>query len=212
MSEEFLDLPRCPWCHTATPTLKRIWDYEYRLGIFGRNHWRNFQCSKCHHIVMTRSESQPIGSPAMRDVFPSRTRQLDESIPKRARVFLYQAQDTIDSPDASIMVCSSALDVMLQGKGIEKSKDDLYTRIKKAAQKNLITEDMAKWAHQIRLVANESRHPDKDVSAATLVEARQSLEFTLALAEILYALPARVTKGLEESAEKAQSEEKEEGG
>ena len=214
MSEEFLDLPRCPWCHTATPTLRRIWHYPPQPINPGADIWENFQCSRCQNIILTKLEYEECFDEnkwRITQILPSSSQQLDESIPEQARDFLGEAQDAIGSPHASILVCSCALDVMLREKGIKKSEGDLYTRIEMAAQQNLITQNMAKWAHQVRLVANESRHPDEDVSPAIQEEARQSLEFTLALAEILYALPARVTKGLEESAEKAQSEEKEGG-
>ena len=46
------------------------------------------------------------------------------------------------------------------------------------------------------LEANDSRHPETEKTAPTQEDAEQSLEFVLALAEILFVLPARVTRGL----------------
>ena len=37
----------------------------------------------------------------------------------------------------------------------------LYSRIQQAADDHLITSEMAKWAHQVSLDANEPRHADE---------------------------------------------------
>ena len=58
---------------------------------------------------------------------------------------------------------------------------------------------MAKWAHQVRLDANDQRHADESAPLSTKQDAERSVRFALALAEILFVLPARVTRGIEES-------------
>ena len=50
----------------------------------------------------------------------------------------------------------------------EYKKGSLYSRIDKAAEDHLITEEMAKWAHEVRLDSNEPRH-DADLQAHTLI-------------------------------------------
>jgi hypothetical protein len=45
--------------------------------------------------------------------------------------------------------------------------------------------------------ANDPRHADKNASHKTKEEAEQSIEFTEALAEILFVLPSRVRRGIE---------------
>jgi hypothetical protein len=59
----------------------------------------------------------------------------------------------------------------------------------------VITEGMAAWAHQVRLDANDPRHVDAARPHATQAEAKQTLEFAIALAEFLFVLPARVARG-----------------
>ena len=54
---------------------------------------------------------------------------------------------------------------------------------------------MAKWAHQVRLDANEQRHADESIPLPTIGDA----QFVEALAEFLFVLPARVSRGIEES-------------
>jgi hypothetical protein len=89
---------------------------------------------------------------------------------------------------------------MLKDKGLKDGS--LYDRINQAAERHLITPDMARWAHQIRLEANDQRHSDEEAKLPTEEEARRSLTFALALGEVLYVLPARVTRGIEETKQK----------
>jgi hypothetical protein len=56
---------------------------------------------------------------------------------------------------------------------------------------------MKTWAHEIRLAANDERHPDFD--DATPDDAQQCVEFALALAQNLFVLPARITRGLDKA-------------
>lgn len=95
------------------------------------------------------------------------------------------------------MLCASAVDEMLKLKGY--TEGNLYSRINKAAADRLLTEDMANWAHQVRLEANDQRHADMNSLLPTVNEAKQSVEFTKTLAELLFVLPAKVTRGLSAS-------------
>ena len=95
------------------------------------------------------------------------------------------------------MLSASSVDAMLKVKGYKDGS--LYQRIKDASAGHIITEDMATWAHQVRLAANDQRHADESAQFPTTQEAQRSLDFAMALAEILFVLPARVTRGLQES-------------
>ncbi len=93
------------------------------------------------------------------------------------------------------MLAASAVDAMLKAK--EYREGSLYARINQAATDHIITEDMARWAHHVRLGANEPRHADEEKPHATpQIEAAQSVEFASALGHILFVLPSRVTRGL----------------
>lgn len=93
------------------------------------------------------------------------------------------------------MLAASAVDAMLKAKGY--SEGSLYTRIRKAAEDHTITPEMAEWAHQVRLEANDVRHADEEELHKTVDQARQTVEFARALGEFMFALPARVRQGLE---------------
>ena len=60
------------------------------------------------------------------------------------------------------MLAASAVDAMLKVKGYKDGS--LYQRIKDAAAGHIITADMATWAHQVRLDANDQRHADESAS------------------------------------------------
>lgn len=92
------------------------------------------------------------------------------------------------------MLCASAVDAMLKEKGYLEGS--LYKRIDTAATDNLITADMAKWAHKVRLDANEQRRSDLESTLPEVEDARQGIEFTKASVELLFVLPAKVNKGL----------------
>jgi hypothetical protein len=92
------------------------------------------------------------------------------------------------------MVCASAVDAMLKLKGLRVGT--LNERIDKAASENLITSEMAQWAHQVRLDANEPRHVDLAVKPPDDEDASRCIDFASALGEFLFVLPSRVTRGL----------------
>jgi hypothetical protein len=92
-----------------------------------------------------------------------------------------------------MMLTASAVDAMLQDKGYKEGS--LYSRVKEASTKHLITREMADWAHEVRLEANDQRHADESAALPVLADAERSLEFALALAQFIYVLPARVARG-----------------
>jgi hypothetical protein len=145
-------------------------------------------CRACGGVVIAWARNQ---DGTIEGVLPERD-ELSEVIPNTARRFLSQAQDTLHAPDGSVM-----LDAMLKAKGYREGS--LYSRIKVAADDHLITPDMALWAHHVRLEANNPRHVDDDEPHATPEGAKQAVEFARALANILFELPSRVTRGLKKA-------------
>lgn len=135
-------------------------------------------------------------------MFP-KGRTINENIPDRARRHLREAMDTLSSPAASIVASASAVDAMLKARTYRDGS--LYTRIDQAAAEHLITSDMALWAHQVRLDANDQRHADEEAPFPEISDAQRCLDFALAFAEILFVLPSRVTRGIQASASPSMS-------
>jgi hypothetical protein len=66
----------------------------------------------------------------------------------------------------------------------------------------VITEEMAKWAHEVRLDANDQRHTDDDVPLPDAKDAERCIRFAKALAQFVFVLPAMVNKGPEDATQK----------
>jgi Domain of unknown function (DUF4145) len=150
-----------------------------------------YSCSVCKNVVLATGEVE--NGPVI-EYWP-RLVTLDATIPEPAREYLKQAQES--APAGAVMLCASAVDAMLKAKGL--TEGNLSPRIKQAAKDHLITDDMAKWAHQVRLDANEPRHADEKKPLPTPDDAKRSVAFAVALAEFLFVLPSRVTRGIAES-------------
>ena len=183
-----LDLDRCPHCGTDKPSLTmRGNPFEAKPGL--KRVWANYSCSRCGSFLLAwgPGHGQPIDG-----VYPS-AQSVDQDVPARARGYLEQAIATQHAPAAAVMVAASAVDAMLKNKGL--TDGTLNTRIKQAAERHLITPEMAAWAHDVRLEANDQRHADEDAAMPTVEDAKRVIEFAQALAQFLFVLPARVERG-----------------
>jgi hypothetical protein len=116
-----------------------------------------------------------------------------EELPPRAKEYLSQAISSVHAPVGSIVAAASAVDAMLKNKGYREGS--LYSRIDKAAADHLITAEMAAWAHEIRLEANDQRHADESAELPTAEDAVRVIEFARALGQFVFVLPARVERG-----------------
>jgi hypothetical protein len=187
-----LDLDRCPFCNVDMPNLTNKYqlvtdDYKGRKRRF----WRFYICTRCGGIVTAASTGGwDIG---VTEMYPSPS-TISETIPEPARRYLKQALQTLNSPDSSMVMSASAVDAMLKVKGYKDGS--LYTRINKAVEDHLITEEMGKWAHQVRLDANDQRHADDTAPVPIMEDAEKCVDFAQALAEFLFVLPSRVSRGM----------------
>lgn len=198
---QLIGVPRCPHCGVALPILPRLWHTDVIAGEDGRpgRAWGTFQCRTCGSVVLAEGgRGVSLTNATAVTLYPS-LRSVDEAVPARARNYLQQAHGTLHAPDAAAVMAASAVDAMLKEKGY--TEGTLYTRIDKAVENHLLTEDMGEWAHSVRLEANRPRHADEEDPHVTGDEAKQTVEFTRALSEFLFVLPARVQKGLEKAAQ-----------
>jgi len=192
--QQILELNRCPHCNVDNPNLVSTTTFETTTHTGQRHrYWRVYRCQRCGGPVMAGSESD---NGPVREMYPSGT-EVNESIPERARNFLTQALNSLSAPAGSIMLSASTVDAMLKAKGYKQGS--LYSRIDQAAQNHLITEEMARWAHEVRLEANEPRHADEQVPLPEDADARKCIDFALALGQFLFVLPAQVQRGLAEA-------------
>ncbi len=187
------DLERCPHCNVDRPNLALAIEAG-TMDYMGQNprHWRIYRCTRCGMVVTAWA---PNANTYAVGWFPKAS-DVDETLPERARTYLSQALNSLHSPAGAVMLAASAVDAMLKAKGYKEGS--LYSRIDKATKDHLITAEMAQWAHEVRLEANEERHADEAEPLPTPEEATRSLDFAMALGQFLFVLPARVQKGLGE--------------
>lgn len=189
-----LSLNRCSHCSISRPTIELITRFETASSDKEiKRTWGVYKCTKCGGVITASSNEW---GNEIDEVYP-RTTIVDSSLPEKARVFLSEANETIHSPSGSIMLSASCVDAMLKAKGYIKGS--LYSRIEEAVKKHLITKEMGEWAHQVRLDANDERHADENSNLPKTSDAKRLIEFTTALAQILFVLPALVDKGLKDT-------------
>lgn len=191
-----LALARCPHCGIDRPRLAM--HAKFPTNDFqgsNRRHWATYQCSRCGGVVLAACKGENESGPVV-ETYPAAIR-VDQNIPERAKAYLQQALNSIHSPSGAVMLAASAVDAMLKAKGYRSG--NLYPRIMQAEADHFITNEMAMWAHEVRLDANEERHADENYLLPEESDAQHSIEFALALAEFLFVLPARVTRGIQEA-------------
>lgn len=189
---EELKLDRCPHCRISHPLLAMVNSFLTTTHSEDNPRlWRFYRCSNCGGVV-TAAAQKDDASKIVIEYYPQ-LQTADEAIPERARAFLNQAIDSLHAPAGAVMLCGSSVDAMLK----EKSYKDgsLYKRIDEAAKDHLITSEMAEWAHEVRLDANDQRHADESAELPTQAEAEKCIDFTKALGEFLFVLPSRVERG-----------------
>ena len=186
-----LVLSRCPHCSIANPNLQQL--HYFNTNNHLNNHqrlWSIYVCGSCGGVVTAWAGSH---NQEVQEHFP-RALQVEEDIPDRPRAFLQQAHESLHAPAGAVMLAASAVDAMLKLKGY--SEGNLYSRIEKAVAEHIITNDMAMWAHEVRLDANDQRHADEAAALPSTDDARRVIDFAAALAEIMFVLPSKVQRGL----------------
>ncbi|TAL74802.1 MAG: DUF4145 domain-containing protein [Rhodanobacter sp.] len=185
-----LRLPRCPHCGVDSPMLPMVHQFG-TADAAGTNKrtWLVYSCRRCGGAILAGGAqvNQPV-----QEMYPS-SRDVDESVPDTPKQYLTQAMNSRHAPAGAVMLAASAVDAMLKAKGY--SDGSLYSRIDGAAANHLITSEMALWAHEVRLEANGQRHADGQFTLPSVEDANRVIAFAEALAEFLFILPARVSRG-----------------
>ena len=130
---EQLRLERCPHCRVHRPTLARM-TIAARHAFNGSNPriWSTYKCSSCGGMVLAWGQGTTNTSGAIVLGTLPELSELSDVIPATARRYLYQAQESLHSPDGAVMLAASAVDAMLKAKGYQDGRS-LYSRIKAAA-------------------------------------------------------------------------------
>jgi hypothetical protein len=189
--DQNLILSRCPHCNVDSPNLFTVSRHETRDHAANNlRRWSVYVCGRCGGTVIAAAHNY---GQSVLEVHPS-SQQIEEDLPPKAKTFLEQAVLSINAPAGAVMLSASSVDAMLKAKGYVDGS--LYSRIENAACDHLITSEMATWAHDVRLDANDQRHADEDASLPSQADARRAIDFALALGMFMFVLPARVRRGI----------------
>jgi hypothetical protein len=112
-------------------------------------------------------------------VFPN-YRKLDDKVSSNAKAYLEQAISNIHTQAGAVTLAASCVDAMLKEKG--HLDGSLNSRIEQAAMDHLIMANMAAWAHEVRLDANDQRHAGLNASLPSKEDAERIVDFASALA------------------------------
>lgn len=190
--EQYLLLKKCPHCKIDSPSLKSMHYFQTHASDEPISRfWRIYSCQRCGGVTSAYSLSQ---KGEVDNYYPS-TESIDEAIPFKAKSFLEQAINSIHAPSGAIMLCASSVDAMLKDKGYNQG--NLYSRINSAVSDHLITDNMATWAHEVRLDANDERHAAENANLPNTLEAQKAIDFTSALGEYLFVLPSKIQRGIQ---------------
>lgn len=186
-----LPLDRCPHCSVARPVLNLQWQAQSaNHASRNKRHWGVYRCNSCGSMVL--AVSPETSDHEIYAIWPE-IDAVSEDIPSRARDFLSQAIASLHAPAGAVMLTASAVDSMLKEQGLKAGS--LNSRIDEAAKNHLITKEMAAWAHEIRLDANDQRHADDEAPLPSAADAEKAIDFAKALGQFLFVLPARVERG-----------------
>jgi len=155
--------------------------------------WRVYICKSCGGLVSAAAGKDGL---EITEMYPHAP-EIEDTIPDPAKTYLAQANDTLHAPAGCVMLCASSVDAMLKNR--DYIDGNLYSRIEKAAKEHVITKEMARWAHEVRLDANDQRHADENATLPTQQDAQRCIDFTRALAEFLFVLPSKIQRGLASS-------------
>jgi hypothetical protein len=115
-----------------------------------------------------------------------------EDWPEQVQRFWIQAHQSANGEiwDGASVMSRSALQIVLRdqgavGKTLKDEIDDLAT-------KGTLPPVMKDWAHELRLLGNESAHPEIDQTGADPQDVRDAIEFLDVLLHYIYDLPAQI--------------------
>lgn len=186
-------LTNCPHCSVSNPVVVKLWRSERPLPRADGGEasmWASYCCTTCGSMISAKgTEGHDVANPFVEEIFPD-IWEVDEIVPARVSNYLSQAHRTMQSPDASVVMSAACIDAMLKDNNL--ADGSLYNRIDAAVEAGILTQNMADWAHRVRLDANNPRHADEAVPHMSIDDAQRAFDYANALTEYLYLLPSRM--------------------
>ena len=130
--------------------------------------------------------------------WPLRTKpEPPEHWPAEISRFWVQAHDTAASEnwDAAAVMARSALQQAVRSQGASGgNRNNLQTEIDDLSNRGILPPHMKEWAHELRLLANDSAHPSGSTTESSQQDVSDILEFLDFLLVYLYNLPHDISE------------------
>lgn len=131
---------------------------------------------------------------AVRRIYPAAIKhKAPTATPERASKFFIEAKENFErgNYETAVGLARKVIDLTTHSLGVaaDISVNNLSARINRLRDNNLLTPDMAAWAHFVRLDGNESVHTDEEF---TEKEAKEVLDFTETFLLYAFTLPSMV--------------------
>lgn len=203
----------CPHCLKENAVMKFAKQMHLAQGAYSLV----FQCQSCFKLLIAEVRSDLNGGPenaAQNSAYPlvvnsHRNINIISTYPKtyeiaapahtplRAAKFLIEAKEdfTRGRFETSAMNCRKVIDISTKELHLG-SEDKLVRRISALRETGLITQEMADWAHIVRIDTNGAIHSDEEFESE---EVDQLLKFTEVFLTYAFTLPALVKEKRETS-------------
>lgn len=192
---QLLGVDNCPHCNVSKPLLRRVFSLvENQIAPRGDggppSGWSVYRCTSCGYLVTAKGkDSDTSAAPFVEEIFPPLW-SVNEAVPERVAHYLVQAQRTLNSPDASVIMSASSIDAMLKDHGLPEG--DLHKRIDLAVKNAILTRHIADWGKRVRLDTVNRRYAAVEAAPMEYADAKRAFDFANAMTEYLYVLPARI--------------------
>lgn len=169
-----------------------------------------FQCQSCFKLMVAEVLSNEAGGPSViahHSIYPIVVNRNDRtsvlatypevksfvapsSTPERASKFFMESKEDFSRGryETSAMNCRKVIDIATKHLHLG-NEDKLVRRISALREQGLITQEMADWAHIVRIDTNGAVHSDEEFSQ---VEVDQLIKFTEVFLTYAFTLPALV--------------------
>jgi len=181
----------CPHCHTTNTAFIAYGEFNhpgtqvFTVGLY---------CAGCYRGIIAEIQNTAGHTPcayngdidsnvhhSVKNWYPQPEETIaPESLPANLKTFFLQAANNIKSNnyDASSMMSRKTLEIAIKIIAPELT-GNLYNRIEKLAENNLITPDLKDWAHIIRDDGNTAAHEEEPMSSETATELLSFVEMFL---------------------------------
>lgn len=182
----------CPYCHERTSLNIRAQHtidsahLQYQIG----------ECNGCNGCVLVLRPSDPYRTTSDKPISIIYPHPLPVSVsdivPENIRIDMSEAKLclSISAFRGAATLARRTLQVICMEKGAKKEK--LADQIDELSEKNIITDEIKKWAHEIRYVGNDAAHPND--ALVTKEDAEEILELLDSLCDVLYIAPSKAEK------------------